>query len=290
MKILVIGTPRSGSHWPVDYLQKSWACQWVGKTGTKDRNIDWTNLPDNVIVHSHDFTDLPINKEEWHLIFTYRRDLFDQLCSILYCQHTGEWTFYADNKIRNPIELTLNDMIDAYTKWCAKPDHATKIEKLLNYQWKTKTIASYEEMSSDITCLNHLKPTDPPENAEKIDVSHSSKHDYSKLISNYNELRRQGYEMQLDMFEFYKTTTDITSKDNFENYIKNCKKQFILDCYNHNPTAVKALFLNGQNCIIERKIALELDSEVKEFLDMQFISEERILSTKNNVRFDGVPS
>lgn len=258
MKILVIGSPRSGSHWPVDFLQKAWGCEWVGKLGLRTAKIDYTNLPSTIIVHSHDSEDLPNNFEDWHLVLTHRKDTFDQMVSILYCQITGEWTFYADKKKRDPITISLGKCLEAHAKWNLYNDTAEKRTKLLSHAWKSKTVVAYEDLRESISCLDHLKPTNPPENSVILDVSQSSGHDYSKMISNYHVLRETMYDIQADYFKYFNDTENgqlnKTAKENFDFYIANTSNANVLDAYKKYPSIMENLFQAGQEIVFKRQI------------------------------------
>lgn len=257
MQILVIGSPRSGSHWPVDYLQKAWGCDYVGKLGSRTAKIDYANLPSNVIVHSHDFEDLPDNYGDWHLVLTYRKDTFDQMVSILYCQITGEWTFYADKRKRDPIDISLGKCLDAHAKWNVYNDPAERIAKLLSHAWKSKTMVAYEDLCESVSCLDHLKPTSPPENSVILNVSQSSGHDYRKLISNYDTLRETMYDIQSDYFKYFNDIENgqlnRTAKENFDFYIANTSNANVLEAYKKYPRAMENMFQAGQAIVFKRQ-------------------------------------
>jgi hypothetical protein len=188
MKIIVKGFPRSGSHRPVAYLQQHWSIPWFNAADVED----WNSLPSSFIIHDHNIEMIPPQIDHhWHLIMVYRQNIFDQICSVLWAQHTEEYTYYDHSAARDPISPDVETLLQRL------PSSQQLIEIMQCYancpvRWRSSTMVSYEHMQISMQSLDHLLPAGSTQSASPgPPASHASGIDYSQVISNYHDLRAQ---------------------------------------------------------------------------------------------------
>lgn len=160
---------------------------WLDKNNQYDKPEEINDLKDrdDLAIHYHGKTFLVEDLENWTVVLSYRKDLFDQYCSYLIASYTNQYVTY-DKKINLiPIRVDINHAVVIAKQFYDYPSQVRKL--MLDHRpWKHIIEIAYEEIGPNYQGLFKKIPILHRNYNDQIEeTSNKSPNDLNKFIHKF---------------------------------------------------------------------------------------------------------